>query len=44
MATPAGRDLDALIEEATVDCYDEAEQVAGFFACLEDELELPGSE
>ena len=41
MATPTGRDLDALIEEATVDCYDEAEQVAGFFACLEDELELP---
>src|SRR4051812_2846005 len=41
MATPASRDLDALIEEATVDCYDEAEQVAGFFACLEDELELP---
>src|SRR3954449_12595757 len=41
MATPASRDLDALIEEATVDCYDEAEQVAEFFACLEDELELP---
>src|SRR3954453_24045657 len=41
MATPTGRDLDALIEEATVDCYDEAEQVAGFFACLEEELELP---
>ena len=41
MATPASRDLDALIEEATVDCYDEAEQVAGFFACLEDELKLP---
>src|SRR3954449_3943766 len=41
MATPASRDLDALIEEATVVCYDEAEQVAGFFACLEEELELP---
>ena len=41
MATLASRDLDALIEEATVDCYDEAEQVAGFFACLEDELKLP---
>ena len=41
MATPASRDLDARIEEATVDCYDEAEQVAGFFACLEDELKLP---
>ena len=41
MATLASRELDALIEEATVDCHDEAEQVAGFFACLEDELKLP---
>src|SRR4051795_10511755 len=41
MATPVSRDLDALIEEAAVDCYDEADQGAEFSACLEDELELP---
>jgi hypothetical protein len=34
-------ELDALIEEATVDCYDEYEQEAGFYATLEDKLALP---
>jgi hypothetical protein len=33
--------LDELIEEATVDCYDEAEQASGFFAVIEDNLALP---
>ena len=33
--------LDELIEEATVDCYDEAEQVTGLFTMLEDNLALP---
>lgn len=37
--TPA--ELDALIEEATVDCYNEAEQVTGLFTMLEDHLALP---
>jgi hypothetical protein len=35
--------LDELIEEATVDCYDEQEQAAGFFAVIEDNLALPFS-
>jgi hypothetical protein len=33
--------LKALIEEATVDCYDEYEQATGLFTMIEDELELP---
>ena len=33
--------LDALIEEATVDRYDESEQNAGFFTMLEDHLTVP---
>ena len=34
-------ELDALIEEATVDCYNEAEQVTGLFTMIEDHLALP---
>ncbi len=33
--------LDALIEEAIVDCYDETEQMVGLFTMIEDNLELP---
>jgi hypothetical protein len=33
--------LDELIEEAIVDCYDEEEQASGFFAVIEDNLALP---
>ena len=33
--------LEALIEEATVDAYNEAEQAAGFFTKMEDHLRLP---
>jgi hypothetical protein len=33
--------LDELIEEATVDCYDAEEQASGFFAAIEDNLALP---
>jgi len=33
--------LEALIEEATVDCYNEHEQAAGLFTKIEDELDLP---
>jgi hypothetical protein len=33
--------LDELIEEATVDCEDEEEQVNGFFAVMEENLALP---
>jgi hypothetical protein len=39
VTTPAH--LDELIEEATVDCYDEEEQATGFFAIIDDNLDLP---
>ena len=37
----SARKLDKMIEEATVDCYDEMEQVSGFFAMIEDHLAIP---
>ncbi|MBI1875843.1 MAG: hypothetical protein HYS05_18425 [Acidobacteria bacterium] len=39
----AAAKLDALIEEATVDAYDESEQTAGFYTMLEDHLARPFS-
>jgi len=39
---PAAK-LDALIEEATVDAYDEYEQTAAFYTMLEDHLTMPFS-
>jgi len=33
--------LDQLIEEATVDAYDESEQATGFFNMIEENLALP---
>ena len=39
VATP--RQLDKLIEEATVDCYNEEEQASGFFTMIEENLALP---
>ena len=39
--TAGKRDLDALIEEITVDCYGEDEELTGFLAYLEDTLEQP---
>ncbi len=33
--------LDALIAEATVDCYNESECVTGFYTMLEDNLGVP---
>jgi hypothetical protein len=33
--------LDALIAEATVDCYDDSECVTGFYTMLEERLALP---
>lgn len=39
---PPGEDrLDALIDEAIVDAYNESEQRVGFFTMLEDNLALP---
>jgi hypothetical protein len=37
--TAAG--LDKLIEDATADCHDESEQRSGFYAALEEHLDLP---
>lgn len=33
--------LAALVEEATVDCYNESEAVCGFYTMIEDHLEVP---
>jgi hypothetical protein len=35
------RHLDGLVEEATVDCYNEDEQLTGLFTMIEDNLALP---
>jgi hypothetical protein len=37
----SGAKLDALIEEATVDAYDESEQATGFYTMIEEHLEIP---
>jgi len=34
-------ELDELIEQATVDCYNDSEQVTGLFTLLEEHLETP---
>ena len=34
-------ELDRLIEEATVDCYNESEQLTGLYTMIEDHLDLP---
>jgi hypothetical protein len=39
VASPA--ELDKLIEEATVDCYNDEEQLSGFFTMIEENLALP---
>jgi hypothetical protein len=40
-ATARKQRLQRLIEEATVDCYDEEEQATGLFTMIEERLELP---
>jgi hypothetical protein len=40
-AVGTARQLDKLIKEATVDCYNEEEQASGFFAMIEENLALP---
>jgi Calcium binding len=37
----SARQLDKLIEEATVDAYDEEQQATGFFTMIEENLALP---
>jgi hypothetical protein len=39
--TITNAELDTLIEQATVDCDNEAEQVTGLFTMIEDDLGLP---
>ncbi len=34
-------ELDRLVEEATVDCYNESEQATGLYTMIEDNLQLP---
>ena len=38
---PSEPRLEAMVEEATVDCYNEEEQVTGLFTMIEDNLSLP---
>ena len=38
---PSTAYLDKLIEEATVDCYNESEEVTGIFTMIEDNLAVP---
>src|SRR5712691_2963133 len=38
---PSKDDLERMVEEATVDAYNESEQVCGFYTMLENDLELP---
>jgi hypothetical protein len=41
MPEPSKAELSAMVEEATIDCYDEEEQLTGFAAILEENLEVP---
>lgn len=41
MEQRSGAELDALIEEATVDTYDEVEAVNGFLAIIDEHLDVP---
>jgi hypothetical protein len=43
VSTRSGAELDALIEEATVDTYDEIEAVNGFLAAIDEHLAVPFS-
>jgi len=38
---PSTKLLDAMIEEATIDAYNDAEQITGLFTMLEEHLALP---
>ncbi len=41
MAKPSTSELDELVAEATVDAYDEHEQLTGFHVMLEERLAMP---
>ena len=41
MLEPSEEELDALVEQATLDAYNEEEQLSGFAVMTEDNLEMP---
>jgi hypothetical protein len=41
MPGPSKAELDAMVEGATIDCYDEEEQLTGLATMVEDNLEIP---
>ena len=41
MSSWSNQQLDELIAEATVDCYDDSECATGFYTVFEEHLELP---
>jgi hypothetical protein len=41
VAKPSSTELDALVEQAVVDAYDEDEQLSGFQVMIEDNLAVP---
>jgi hypothetical protein len=40
-STVGGSRLEAMVEEATVDCYNEDEQATGLFTMIEEHLQVP---
>lgn len=41
MTSSSGKDLDSLIEQATVDCYNDDEQLTGMYTMIADHLATP---
>ena len=41
MGSVSDRQISALIEQATVDAYNESEQATGFFTMMEENLAVP---
>jgi hypothetical protein len=41
VASLSNAELDALVAEAVVDCYDEDEQLSGLFTMIQDNLAVP---
>ncbi len=41
MTSPSRAKLDAMVEEATVDCYNDDEEATGLFTMIEENLALP---
>lgn len=41
MTGPSKAELNAMVEEATIDCYDEEEQLTGLASMVEENLEVP---